>query len=120
MRRLRPQIFTFYSFKGGVGRTMAAANAACVLAAKYKRRVILVDWDLDAPGLHWYFNLSDQELRDRKGLMDYLEDFRDEVRRGAEGVEPDLDEYLSDPAPDIAGKLPEGSVRILHCGRTDA
>lgn len=48
------QIVTFYSFKGGVGRTMALANIACSLAAK-GRRVLVVDWDLEAPGLHRYF-----------------------------------------------------------------
>lgn len=29
-----PQIFTFYSFKVGVGRSMAVLNAAYALAAK--------------------------------------------------------------------------------------
>src|SRR5215218_3865632 len=47
-------IITFYSFKGGVGRTMALANVACSIASK-SRRVLVVDWDLEAPGLHRYF-----------------------------------------------------------------
>lgn len=41
---------TFYSYKGGVGRTLALANVACVLAREGKR-VLLVDFDLEAPGL---------------------------------------------------------------------
>jgi cellulose biosynthesis protein BcsQ len=47
-------VVTFYSFKGGVGRTMALANIAVLLAQRGKR-VLAVDWDLEAPGLHQYF-----------------------------------------------------------------
>ena len=42
-------IVTFYSWKGGVGRTMALANTAVQLARK-GNRVLVVDWDLEAPG----------------------------------------------------------------------
>ena len=44
---------TFYSFKGGVGRTMAVANVANLLAANGSR-VLVVDFDLEAPGLSSY------------------------------------------------------------------
>lgn len=47
------QVFTFYSYKGGVGRSMAAANMAAVLAQR-GHRVLLLDMDLEAPGLHRY------------------------------------------------------------------
>ena len=40
---------TFYSWKGGVGRTMALANIAVQLARK-GNRVLMVNWDLRAPG----------------------------------------------------------------------
>jgi tetratricopeptide (TPR) repeat protein len=55
------QIVTFYSYKGGTGRTMALANLACLLArAEVVReqmtppRVLAIDWDFEAPGLHRY------------------------------------------------------------------
>lgn len=41
---------TFYSYKGGVGRTLALANVA-VATAKRRKRVLVVDFDLEAPGL---------------------------------------------------------------------
>jgi MinD-like ATPase involved in chromosome partitioning or flagellar assembly len=47
-------IYTFYSFKGGVGRTMALANVSALLA-KWGHSVLVVDWDLDAPGLERFF-----------------------------------------------------------------
>jgi cellulose biosynthesis protein BcsQ len=57
------QIITFYSYKGGTGRTMSIANTACLLARRLvndatsanKMRVLAVDWDFEAPGLHRYF-----------------------------------------------------------------
>ncbi len=47
-------IVTFYSYKGGTGRTLALANVAALLA-QWGHRVLCIDWDLEAPGLHLYF-----------------------------------------------------------------
>jgi tetratricopeptide (TPR) repeat protein len=47
-------IVTFYSWKGGVGRTVALANTAVQLA-RAGRSVLMIDWDLEAPGLDRYF-----------------------------------------------------------------
>jgi MinD-like ATPase involved in chromosome partitioning or flagellar assembly len=46
-------IYTFYSFKGSVGRSMALANIAELF---YRRglKVLMVDFDLEAPGLERY------------------------------------------------------------------
>ncbi len=41
------KVITFYSFKGGTGRSMALANVAWILASCGKR-VLAVDWDLEA------------------------------------------------------------------------
>ncbi|MGP4050236.1 FxSxx-COOH system tetratricopeptide repeat protein [Streptomyces sp. 2A115] len=49
------QIITFYSQKGGTGRTMAVANVAWILASN-GYRVLASDWDIEAPGLHRYFH----------------------------------------------------------------
>jgi MinD-like ATPase involved in chromosome partitioning or flagellar assembly len=70
------EIITFYSYKGGTGRTMALANVAWILAAA-GNRVLMVDWDLEAPGLHRYFYpfLRDKELVTSTGVMDIVMDF---------------------------------------------
>jgi hypothetical protein len=47
------KIVTFYSYKGGTGRTMALANVAWILASS-GLKVLMVDWDLESPGLHKY------------------------------------------------------------------
>ena len=44
-------ISTFYSFKGGVGRTLLLANVGAYLA-NHDRRVLLWDLDVEAPGMH--------------------------------------------------------------------
>ncbi|MFF4030609.1 FxSxx-COOH system tetratricopeptide repeat protein [Streptomyces sviceus] len=69
-------IVTFYSFKGGTGRTMALANVAWILASNGKR-VLAMDWDLEAPGLHRYFApfLGDPELRSTPGVIDLIREF---------------------------------------------
>jgi MinD-like ATPase involved in chromosome partitioning or flagellar assembly len=70
-------IITFYSYKGGTGRTMAIANIAWILASN-GYRVLLIDWDLESPGLHRYLRpfLADPELIRTPGLIDFLVDAR--------------------------------------------
>jgi tetratricopeptide (TPR) repeat protein len=50
-----PQIVAFYSFKGGVGRSMAVLNLSYALAAK-GRHVLVLDMDLEAPGLSGFLH----------------------------------------------------------------
>src|SRR5262249_41610698 len=67
-------IYTFYSYKGGVGRSMALANVA-EWFYQQGLRVIMIDWDLEAPGLESFFCQSQEELdavRSQLGLIDML------------------------------------------------
>jgi len=49
-----PPVIAFHSFKGGVGRTHLALAFAISLTEQYKEKpVLLVDGDLEAPGLNW-------------------------------------------------------------------
>ncbi|GAA4531064.1 tyrosine-protein kinase family protein [Amycolatopsis samaneae] len=66
-------VITFYSYKGGVGRSFALANIA-VLLARWGNRVLCVDWDLEAPGLHDYFRPMLQ-ADPTSGVADLVEDF---------------------------------------------
>jgi hypothetical protein len=75
-------ITTFYSYKGGVGRTMAVANVGRLAAAEARGApVLLIDWDLDAPGLHEYFPEAGKAT---KGLVDYFLDAAARLRIDAE------------------------------------
>lgn len=77
--RREGRIVTFYSYKGGVGRTMALANVA-FLAASNGYRVLVMDWDLEAPGLPYYFRgLLDapdsRALKESPGILDLVWDW---------------------------------------------
>lgn len=101
------QIITFYSYKGGTGRSMALANVAWILAAN-GARVLVIDWDLEAPGLHRYFSpfLTDPDLLETKGLIDTFWDMTAaQVARVAAVTEAD-----DDVAPAYSGKPDEGDV----------
>jgi MinD-like ATPase involved in chromosome partitioning or flagellar assembly len=51
------QFITFYGYKGGAGRSLLAANVAATLAISGKN-VLLVDWDLEAPGIGDFLDLA--------------------------------------------------------------
>ena len=68
-------VYTFYSYKGGVGRSMALANVGVALALS-GHRVLLVDWDLEAPGLEHYFGHAAQIVdahAERPGIIELLQ-----------------------------------------------
>ncbi len=48
-------IISFFSYKGGVGRTQLMANTGACLFYEFNKRVLLIDWDLEAPGLGFFF-----------------------------------------------------------------
>lgn len=69
------RVVTFYSYKGGTGRTMALANVAWILASN-GYRVLAADWDLESPGLHRFFApFLDSAVRDAQGIIDMVRDY---------------------------------------------
>ena len=68
------QVITFYSYKGGVGRSMALANVA-VLSAQSGYKTLIVDWDLEAPGLELFFKdyIDIDAVRRTPGLIELLQ-----------------------------------------------
>jgi tetratricopeptide (TPR) repeat protein/cellulose biosynthesis protein BcsQ len=67
---------TFYSYKGGVGRSMALANVAVQLS-QWQYKTLMVDWDFEAPGLEFFFAnyLNVTSAQARPGMVDLLRDF---------------------------------------------
>jgi MinD-like ATPase involved in chromosome partitioning or flagellar assembly len=80
-----PIIVTFYSVRGGVGRSTALAHTAQILAER-GHRVICVDLDLEAPGLASLFGVESQ-LSEGLGVVPLL------VRLDR-GEQPDFTEHL--------------------------
>lgn len=88
---------SFYSYKGGVGRSLSLANVAALLA--HSGLVVgIIDLDLDAGGLHTIFDVKRSEIK--LNLLDLLTEpsIRDVGRATI-----DLTSKLARPAPN--GKL---------------
>jgi MinD-like ATPase involved in chromosome partitioning or flagellar assembly len=103
-------VYTFYSYKGGVGRSMALANVAALLA-KWGRSVLIVDWDLEASGIETFFEGVTPGLRDlrrsKPGIVDLI------IAR-SEGHEIDWSDCLIDAYPFGA----TNPVSIITAGRS--
>ncbi|HZS03899.1 MAG TPA: TIR domain-containing protein [Blastocatellia bacterium] len=79
-------VITFYSYKGGVGRTLALANIGALLC-RWGYKVLCIDWDLEAPGLDLYFNPW-VTTPDRPGLTELIHEHID-------GGQPEWQDYLT-------------------------
>lgn len=100
-------VTTFYSFKGGVGRTLAIVNVAAHLASQ-GRRVLLVDFDLEAPGLDT-FDLP-KPKGTNPGIVDFVTDYLNS------GKAPPVQRYIYE-SPGIASG--EGRLWVMPAGRMD-
>ncbi|MGO6681285.1 AAA family ATPase [Rhizobium leguminosarum] len=101
-------ICTFYSYKGGVGRSMTLANVAFLLS-KYGKKVLIIDWDLEAPGLERYFSRNLRgSRRNRNGIVDLFD------AMGSRGVAIDWRQGL------LQASISGGErISILHAGLDD-
>jgi MinD-like ATPase involved in chromosome partitioning or flagellar assembly len=104
------QIISFYSFKGGVGRSMALANIAALLCRSGKS-VLVVDWDLEAPGLHKFFEQSSPALKEQVKSQPGVLDMISELSRGKKlrWQECLIDIYIADQ-----------TLQLISAGRRDS
>lgn len=127
-------IVTFYSYKGGVGRSMALVNIGEMLA-DVGYDVIVCDFDLEAPGLERYVTDdvgASVRLQANRGVIDLLEEYKDILSDpGAPEREAERDGFanvnglllrrpssyaITMPSPNT-GRL--GRLRLLGAGRRD-
>lgn len=124
--RSRAAFVTFYSFKGGVGRTMALINVACILAAR-GRRVLMIDFDLEAPGLTLFQQRTSQKKAKsatrQAGLVELIHDFLSNSKTSPLADEENKasfrDHYVvkSLPIPETLKHLEGGYLDLMPCGR---
>ncbi|WP_236808262.1 tyrosine-protein kinase family protein [Amycolatopsis albispora] len=110
-------MITFYSYKGGVGRSFTLANVA-VLLARWDYRVLVVDWDLEAPGLQYYFadQLSEEPER---GVVDLAYEFLAGQRNpGSHAVRVEVEGGRLDLL--AAGRVENGKLDSSYSGRMQA
>jgi MinD-like ATPase involved in chromosome partitioning or flagellar assembly len=99
---------TFYSYKGGVGRSLALANTAALLVQR-GRRVVLIDFDLEAPGLDSFEEF--ESAAGKPGVVEYVTEFEKTKRA------PDISHFIH--ACDLPGQL-RGKLWIMPAGKKDA
>ncbi len=104
---MTPFWITFYSYKGGVGRSLALANTAALLV-KRGRRVVLVDFDLEAPGLDSFEEFK--SVAGKPGVVEYVTEFENTKRA------PDISQFVH--ACDLDSQ-PRGRLWIMPAGKKD-
>lgn len=109
-------ITTFYSFKGGVGRSMAMANVAYELASR-GLRVLAIDFDLEAPGLERYFRVPITTVHACSGVIDLIEQYKRALSGSGEiGPQAEfrqLARYIC-PIAEFGGR---GRLELMPAGR---
>lgn len=102
------KVITFYSFKGGMGRTTALAGVALCLV-KQGKNVLMVDTDIEAPGLATLF--CDEEAV-KRGVLDYL--IEQEINPGIK-----LTDFVSDVVEPSLLDEDAGKLFLMSAGKVD-
>ena len=110
------ETINFYSYKGGVGRTMLTAHIARFLAGLGKH-VVIADFDFDAPGIPAIFglNIFDNNVI-KGGLRDLFDEFPN-LDKPTNEFQKRLEEYLI-PIDNLSikGQCVSGRIQILPTG----
>lgn len=112
-----PHTVTFYSFKGGVGRTTALIHVAWILAMR-GRKVVAVDLDLEAPGLSALSNLTPIPTY---GIVDYFYE-RSYIPQGVEPSISIVEMFGEMRIPNAPGRffiVPAGSLDLDYITKVD-
>lgn len=102
------KIITFYSYKGGMGRSTTLASLALYLAIHHRKKVFIIDCDVEAPGLTNFFLHENGENNEQNGLLEYIFD-----KKSSLSEKSDLFRYSREVDKSITGN---GEIRIMHAG----
>lgn len=67
-------VLTFYSYKGGVGRSTTLAACASFLAIHHKKKIVILDCDFEAPGFNNFYLEDPNHPHYKNGLVEYFVD----------------------------------------------
>lgn len=114
------KVYTFYSYKGGVGRTMALANIGTLLSI-WGKKVLMIDWDLEAPGLENYFKSGNErlldQLKNKDGLIDLIFRRKQNKEYLAESIQ--WKDHISQLINYSQQETSKGKLDLLHAGKKD-
>ena len=106
----KPKVISFYSFKGGMGRTTALAATALILAQK-GCNVLAIDTDIEAPGLSSFFF---DDSRIKRGTVDFFVEYQAD-----ESYAPDIRDYLIEVDDASLKEEVSGKIFVLPAGQTN-
>ena len=94
---------SFYSYKGGVGRTIAMIQTAYNLV-KAGKKVLLLDLDIEAPSLHNIFSdiVNDEFAGVQYGVIEYL---YQSIVQGKKDIHIDDNMYCTIPVENVDGLM---------------
>lgn len=105
-------VFAFYGFKGGTGRSFVMAHIAALLAS-HGKKVLLIDADLEAPGLGDFYDAPGraafQGWRGTRGLMDALRDLANDTRRNRSLVGEKLKRHVEET---LSGAIKDNLIQL--------
>ncbi len=102
-------IVTFYSYKGGMGRSTTLAAFAMHLAIHEKLNVVIIDCDFEAPGFTNFFLKNSGEENQQQGFIEYF--FDKNILQDTSGE--NLEKYTWEVEKKYCG---HGSIRIMPAG----
>jgi len=98
---------SFYSYKGGVGRSLSLAYMAKYLAQR-NIGVCVLDMDLEAPGVAYKFPEKSEQILSKLGVVDYVH-----TSIITDNVPNNIEEYFST----IYEKNKYGYVKVMSAGK---
>lgn len=101
-------VVTFYSYKGGMGRTTTLAAYASYLAINHKMKVVVIDCDIEAPGFTNFFLRDTTQTNQRNGFVEYV--FDKEINAVSS---KDIRSYLWEADHIFTD---EGTIYVMPCG----
>lgn len=102
-KHLDYNVVSFYSYKGGVGRTIAMIQTAYNLV-KAGKKVLLLDLDIEAPSLHNIFSdiVNDEFAGVQYGVIEYL---YHRIVQGKKDIHIDGNMYCTIPVENVDGLM---------------
>lgn len=107
--REQTPIITFYSYKGGVGRSTTLASFAAYYAIHLKKKVVIIDCDFEAPGFTNFFMEDACNPTNSNGVIEYLldKDFSEKTH---------IRNYIWQASKNYSG---EGEIYVMPSGNLD-
>jgi MinD-like ATPase involved in chromosome partitioning or flagellar assembly len=100
-------IITFYSYKGGVGRSTTLASYAAHLAYNESKKVLILDCDFEAPGFSNFFDITYEKAVKKGGVIEYL------INRSYSDEPIELNDYIIEVDKEYTN---QGSIYVMPAG----